>query len=120
MIVWWVTRVECMQPLNRRLREKVFGEREWEQALNKLSGLQQGWSEMQPTSTLRTEALRLMREHPLRAADALQLAAAVHWREQAKAKTLEMLADTFVCLDKNLRTAAAKEGFQVLPEIFTN
>jgi len=47
--------------------------------------------------------------HSLRAADALQLAAALIWTEETTAGA------EFVCLDQNLREAALKEGFTVLP-----
>jgi hypothetical protein len=48
--------------------------------------------------------------HPLRAADALQLAAALVWCDEAPQGT------AFVCLDDRLRDAARREGFAVLPE----
>jgi hypothetical protein len=48
--------------------------------------------------------------HPLRAADALQLAAALVWTGEAAA------GEAFVCLDERLRDAARREGFEVLPE----
>jgi hypothetical protein len=47
--------------------------------------------------------------HPLRAADTLQLAAALIWAEETP-QGLEI-----VCLDQNLREAALKEGFTLLP-----
>ena len=51
-----------------------------------------------------------MRLHPLRAADALQLAAALEW---AKGKPS---GRTFITLDKQLALAATREGFMVLPD----
>lgn len=65
--------------------------------------------EVRPEEEVRIEAQRLVLTHPLRAADALQLAAAIQWRE-AQGRTAH-----FVCLDDRLRMAAAMEGFQVLP-----
>jgi uncharacterized protein len=47
--------------------------------------------------------------HPLRAADAFQLAAAQAWRQQ------DPSGASFVCLDERLRDAAAREGFSSLP-----
>ena len=47
--------------------------------------------------------------HPLRTADALQLAAALIWAQESP-QGLE-----FVCLDQNLREAAPREGFSILP-----
>jgi hypothetical protein len=54
-------------------------------------------------------ALRLLRNHPLRAADALQLAAALIASEETP-QTLE-----FICLDDRLALAARREGFTVIP-----
>jgi hypothetical protein len=51
----------------------------------------------------------LLAVHFLRAADAFQLAAALVWAEE-KPQGLEI-----VCLDPNIREAALKEGFEVLP-----
>lgn len=64
------------------------------------------WQEVQPLEVVREMALRLLRVHPLRAADAVQLAAAIVASEGRPA-TLE-----FVCLDARLAAAAQKEGFE--------
>jgi len=58
---------------------------------------------------VRARAARLLSLHPLRAADALQLAAALVWCRERTAEA------PFVCLDDRLRLAAAREGFRVLP-----
>jgi hypothetical protein len=47
--------------------------------------------------------------HPLRAADAFQLAAALLWCEEDPSR------ETFVCLDDRLLEAARREGFRILP-----
>jgi len=57
---------------------------------------------------VRETATRLLRVHPLRAADALQLAAAFIAAEQRPA-SLEMIT-----LDDRLANAARKEGFAVI------
>ncbi|TCJ16468.1 hypothetical protein E0L93_10140 [Rubrobacter taiwanensis] len=59
---------------------------------------------MQPTNRLRSLAERLLAVHPLCAADALQLAAALRWCENNPA------GREFVCLDDRLREAATKGG----------
>jgi predicted nucleic acid-binding protein len=64
---------------------------------------------MQPTERVRVLAERLMSAHPLKAADALQLAAAFRWAAEQPG------GYEFVSLDGTLRTAAAVEGFTVLP-----
>jgi len=73
-----------------------------------LAALFRECSEILPSEPVRQRAQRLLRTHPLRAADALQLAAALVWAHESPAG-LE-----FVCLDQNLREAASREGFKVL------
>jgi len=65
IVVWWGTRIECLSALSRRGREGA------------LSVLASTWSEVQHTETIRLRAERLLSIHPLRAADALQLALAL-------------------------------------------
>ena len=57
----------------------------------------------------RKSAIRILRVHPLRAADALQLAAAIAAAEDNPA-TLP-----FVTFDDRLGQAAARDGFVVVP-----
>jgi hypothetical protein len=76
-----------------------------------LTALAGEWSEVQPSELVRQRAERLLMVHPLGAADALQLAAALLWTEGATGGA------GFVCLDQNLREAGLKEGFTVLPKI---
>lgn len=66
--------------------------------------LRASWFEVQPGDAIREQALRLLRVHPLRAADALQLAAALEW-----AGTPTRAA--FMTFDERLRSAAHREGF---------
>ena len=62
-----------------------------------------------PSDEVRHRAGRLLATHPLRAADALQLAAALVWSEE------QPLGEVFVSLDDRLREAARREGFALLP-----
>jgi len=108
--VWWATPIECISALARRKREgKIPAEAEWN-SRKILSQLSKAWSEILPTSLVRQRAERLIGIHPLRAADAFQLAAALIWAEENPPGL------AFVCLDHNLREAAQKEGFTILPE----
>ncbi len=75
-----------------------------------LCHLAASWSEVQPVPLVRERAVRLLALHDLRAAAALQLAAALVWAEEQPAGRV------FVCLDARLREAAWREGFTVLPE----
>lgn len=65
--------------------------------------------EVPPSDAIRERARRLIALHPLRAADALQLAAALDWCGG------NTRGESFVCLDDRLRGAATLEGFRVLP-----
>lgn len=109
VVVWWTTRVECLSALSRRRREGVLSPGDETKARAVLSAIGTAWSEVQPTETVRLRAERLLSIHPLRAADALQLAAALIWAQETP-RGLE-----FVCLDQNLREAALKEGFSIQP-----
>jgi len=109
MVVWWGTRVECLSAISRRLREGAMGAEAAKQVRLLLAELALQWHEVLPTETLRQRAERLIMVHPLRAADSLQLAAALSWMHE------EPNGAPVACLDQNLRIAATKEGFTVLP-----
>jgi uncharacterized protein len=109
LVTWWGTRVECASALSRRRREGLLATAAERQARTVLGALGDSWSEVLPTEGVRQRAERLLRVHPLRAADALQLAAALVWAEDSP-RDREL-----VCLDANLAEAAHKEGFLVLP-----
>lgn len=105
--VWWATEVECASAIART--ERAGASSEIPRASELLADLASKWSEVSPSQLVRTMAKRLVRVHPLRASDALQLAAAV------------VLADgdpssvEIVTLDDRLGEAALREGFAVLP-----
>ncbi|MDP9191010.1 MAG: hypothetical protein M3P06_04825 [Acidobacteriota bacterium] len=77
-------------------------------ARSRLNRFAATWQEVQPSDLLRERALRFLRVHELRAADALQLAAGVAAAEERPA-TL-----AFVCLDDRLAAAAEREGFPLI------
>lgn len=109
IVVWWATRTECVSALVRQAREgglSVAGERQARQVLGTLA---KAWIEIQPSQTLRGTAERLLAVHPLRAADAFQLAAALQWCQR---ETADM---SLVSFDTRLREAGYKEGFTLLP-----
>jgi len=100
IVVWWATPIECLSALSRRQREGVLSPGGEMKARAVLSVLEATWAEVQPTEMLRLRAERLLPIHPLRDADALQLAAALIWAQETP-RNLD-----FVCLDQNLRQAA--------------
>jgi predicted nucleic acid-binding protein len=105
---WWGSWVECASALNRLHRDGDLDDAGLNQALGKLSRAAAGWLRIRPSERVRQRALRLLRIHPLRAADALQLAAALAASGDAP-ETLMM-----VCSARRLSEAAVKEGFEVL------
>jgi predicted nucleic acid-binding protein len=107
MLVWWGTPVECISALSRREREDALGAAVVVEAAERLRSLAEGWQEVLPADVVRTTAQRLLRVHPLRAADALQLAASIVAAENDPASLV------FVCLDERLCEAAAREGFRL-------
>jgi predicted nucleic acid-binding protein len=108
ILAWWGTPVEIASALARREREKQLNSDEVEAALAAARRLAEQWHEIVPSAAVRRTAERLLRVHPSRAADSLQLAAALIAADHDPT-TLEM-----VCLDARLATAARREGFTVL------
>ena len=105
---WWGARVECASALTRLERERLPAKK-ISRAFQDLGEIFSAGTEIQPSEPVRETAIRFLRVHPLRAADALQLAAAFHASE-GHPPSFE-----FVCLDARLSLAASKEGFRVLP-----
>ena len=91
-------------------REKKLMTAEFAAAAADLAELAADWHEVAPTREIRDIAKRLLRVHALRAADALQLAAALAMAENNPSSL------GFVCTDDRLRDAAARQGFtRILP-----
>lgn len=108
MATWWGTPVECASAAARLRREERLTVAEEERVLELLSMLQRAWLEVLPSDEVRAQAKRLLRIHSLKAADALQLAAALAWAGTASGAQL-------VTFDERLALAARLEGFEVLP-----
>jgi uncharacterized protein len=108
MLVWWGSEVECVSALARLERDEALSARSIATALQRLRQLAAGWHEVDPSDAVRETAVRFLRVHPLRGADALQLAAAFVAAERRPA-SLELLT-----LDDRLAEAAHKEGFTVI------
>lgn len=110
MVVWWATEVECESAVARIQREGIVSPQEAEVARQRLEDLGDLWQEVEPGERQRRTARRLLRTHALRAADALQLSAALVAAEGEPAG-LE-----FLTLDDRLADAARREGFRVRPQ----
>jgi len=77
IVTWWGSRIECASALNRLERDGRFKGDGLDRSLDQLALLADSWIEIEPLEQVRRRAIRLLRLHPLRAADALQLAAAL-------------------------------------------
>lgn len=106
---WWGSPIECLSAFARLRREGILDNSDEDELRQMISVLQNTWTEIESTELVRETAERLLLVHPLRAADALQLAAAVVWAGR------NPKGQHFVCLDNRLRAAARSEGFSVLP-----
>jgi uncharacterized protein len=109
IVTWWGIRAECISALNKLRRQGKLSSQEVADARVLLDHLSNSWAEMQPTERVRMWAERFMDAHPLKAADALQLAAAFRWAAEHSD------GHEFVSLDGTLCRAAEAEGFTVLP-----
>jgi predicted nucleic acid-binding protein len=94
--------------LARLLRENRIERRDAASGLERLRQFEKEWVEVEPSIAVRDGARRLLRAHPLRVADALQLSAALHLSEEL-GEALEM-----VCFDDRLADAARAERLSVV------
>jgi len=108
MVVWSATPTECASALARLDREGLLDAQSVRSAHKRLSQLVANWQEVDPHDEVRETAARFVRVHPLRAADALQLAAAF------VAAARRPSSREMVVLDERLAAAAQKEGFSVV------
>ena len=107
IVTWWGSRIECASALNRLERERRFEGDGFDRSMDQLGLLAASWIEIGPLGQVRKRAIRLLRLHPLRAADALQLAAALAAADEDP-QQLDL-----VCSDDCLSRAAHREGFTV-------
>ena len=107
LVVWWGTKVECLSALARREREGTLAPRDADNARKVLSALHKTWAEVLATEEVRSHASRLRLRHPLRAADVLQLGAAMTW---VRGRPEGQFIATF---DDRLATASRGEGFSL-------
>lgn len=110
LIVFWTTAVECSSAIARREREGTHPRATATAARKRLAQLRSTWTEVHASEEVRDHAERLLLRHALRAADALQLGAALVWTSGRPR------AHRFACFDHRLASAARAEGFDVIDE----
>jgi predicted nucleic acid-binding protein len=107
LVVWTLTSIEVVSALRRLVREAGLVEESARLAESRLGELVRSAHVVVDVEPIKARAARLLRLHPLRAFDALQLGAAVHWAEGHPD------GRGFHTLDARLALAARREGFQV-------
>jgi predicted nucleic acid-binding protein len=105
--MWTLTPVEVTSALQRLFREGALGEDVIDEAERRVVELVRACHIVVDVENVKAQARRLLRLHPLRAADALQLAAAVEWSGGRPAGRM------LHTLDGRLASAARREGFVV-------
>jgi hypothetical protein len=107
MVLWTLTPVEVVSALRRLVRDKALAEEIARLAEVRLAEIVRACHVIIDVDPVKSLATRLLRLHPLRAFDALQLGAALHWAEgHPQGRTLHTL-------DSRLALAAQREGFNV-------
>jgi len=107
IVTWAWTRVEITSALERRTREGALSRDARRIVLDRLNTFADTWDEVAEILAVRSQAGLLLARHPLRAADAGQLGAALLVQEQLGG-FLE-----FLSLDRRLSEAAELEGLRV-------
>lgn len=107
-IVFCFTRTEILSALCRRHREGLLDAADLRTAEARLEKLADRWTEVDAVIPVRDAAEQLLRVHPLRAADSLQLGACIAvFGKQRRDRE-------FVVLDDLLAEAARQESFKVV------
>jgi hypothetical protein len=111
LLVWRLTGAEIVSALWRRRRTGALDESAAVAAEEGLAILERAWTCVDDLAETDRRARRLLALHDLRAADALQLAAALVACDEHPSLL------PFVTLDLRLAGAARREGFRVLPAL---
>jgi predicted nucleic acid-binding protein len=103
--VWWATHVEIASALAQLLRQNKITAAEYAHAKQQAEHLAIIWRTAVPSERIALKARALLERNTLRAADALQLAAALEWCEDHPDGKI------FLTFDQRLREAAGLAGF---------
>ncbi|MGH2571507.1 MAG: type II toxin-antitoxin system VapC family toxin [bacterium] len=109
VLAWILSDVEMRSAVARLGRDHSLDADGVQEAIARIEAFWQGVHTVSVIEPVKVRAKRLLGGHSLRAADALQLGAAL------TAAYDEPLGWEFVCLDERLGAAARREGFSVLP-----
>jgi predicted nucleic acid-binding protein len=107
IVIWWATPVEIASALARLLRIRQLDPQQWNFSVKLANKLAETWAVIDPSDRIRVEAVGMVKRYDLRAADSLQMAAALQWCEGSPQRRMFLTADT------RLRDAARLVGFDV-------
>ena len=109
VLTWLLSDVEVRSGIVRLGRDGAMDPVEVQTALARIESFWDSVHEVSLVEAVKPRAKRLLGVHPLKAADALQLGAALAGVYD------NPLGWEFVCLDHGLGAAARREGFIVIP-----
>ena len=107
-VVWWASSIEVHSAVARLYRQGKLRDVEKNGALARLDVLSRAWREVLPSDSIRDLARQLLDTYEFRAADSLQLAAAITWCQHRPARR------TFLSADQRLSKCATAVGFAVI------
>jgi uncharacterized protein len=112
IITWTLTPVEIQSAIARLERSGDLSESQSNQLFSAWKTLEACLHIVKDIESVKAKAVRILRTHPLKAADSLQLGSALLVKDIGRPLP-------FVTLDKRLAQAASKEGLAVkgLPDI---
>ena len=106
-VIWWLTPVEVHSALARLKRSGELSGVAHKASSERLATIRESWRQVLPSEPVPDLATTLLDAYPLKAADALQLAAALVWAKQRPRGRV------FICNDVALSRAALQAGFDV-------
>jgi hypothetical protein len=110
VMVWTLSKVEVLSALCRRLRDGSLKEIDFDSAKKRMDDFFDMAFEIISVPKVKDRALRLLQVHPLRAADAVQLASVLVATQEDTSRV------PIMSFDDKLTLAAKREGFTVCPD----
>jgi predicted nucleic acid-binding protein len=110
VMVWTMSKVEVFSALCRRFREDFLKEDAFDSAKKRMNDFFDMAFEIASLSKVKERAMRLLQVHPLKAADAMQLASVLVATQEDPSKL------PIISFDDRLNLAAKLEGFTVNPD----
>ena len=109
VVVWTLTPIEFVSAVCRLTRQNDITQTQAISLISEFRGIATTFELVSQVELVKQGAERILHLYPLKAADALQLAAALVGVDHKPE------GHQFVSLDRTLAEAALKEGFRVLP-----